>query len=138
MAEAVHTIGELADDRSIKLSLVAVEHVEHRLNRAAEFLEHQMLILHLGGELASLEQPLTVPIEACRAGRGQILCGDRSIQPFIQEGQVGSGVGDGFRQNQVLHQIHLAVVLGVEDVVEAGQTVVFVATTITGDEVAIE
>ena len=138
MAEAVHHIGELAGDRSIKLSIIAVEHVDHRLNRAAEFLEHQMLILHLGGQLGSLEQPLTVPIEACL---GQTTCGDRgdrSIQPFIQEGQVGDGVGDGFRQHQALHQIHLAVVLGVEDVVEAGQTVVFVATTITGDEVAIE
>ena len=138
MAEAVHHIGELADDRSIKLSVIAVEHVDHRLNRAAEFLEHQMLILHLGGELASLEQPLTVPIEAFLGKATLGDRGDRSIQPFIQEGQVGSGVGVGFRQHQALHQIHLAVVLGVEDVVDAAQTVVFVTTTITGDEVAIE
>ena len=63
MAEAVHHIGKLADNRSIKLSVIAVEHVEHRLNRAAEFLKHQVLILHLGGELGGLEEAFAVPVE---------------------------------------------------------------------------
>ena len=70
VTEAVDHIGEFADDRPIERGVVDVEHVDHRLDRAAEFLKHQVLILHLGGELGGLEDTLAVPVEVVFGRRG--------------------------------------------------------------------
>ena len=62
VAEAVDDVGELGDNRGIDLGVVGPEQVDQGLHLAGEFLEHQMLILHLGAELGGLEQALAVPL----------------------------------------------------------------------------
>ena len=62
VAEAVHHVGELAEDGRIDIrDVVEHEHVDHRLNLACELLEDEMLVLHLGREAGRLEQALAVP-----------------------------------------------------------------------------
>ena len=66
MAEAIDRVRELRDDRRIDGRVVAErreEFVDLRLDGAGELLEHEMLVLHLGAELAGLEQPLAVPLQ---------------------------------------------------------------------------
>ena len=66
VAEAIDDVGELGDDRGIDRDVVAVGHeedVDVRLDLAGEFLEHEVLVLHLGAELGGLEQALAVPDE---------------------------------------------------------------------------
>ena len=43
-----------------------------RLDLAGEFLEHEVLILHLGAELGGLEQAFAVPHEALRSAAGVV------------------------------------------------------------------
>ena len=137
VAEAVDHVGELGDDARIDVGVVAVRHheeVDVGLHLAGEILEHEMLVLHLGAELGGLEQALAVPDQrgdlapasVGRAGDG------RSIQPFVDEGQV---VG---RQHDFLGVLDQPVVLGVEDVVDGGQADVLVGAAVAGDEVGIE
>jgi len=67
MAEAIDGVRELGDDRRVDRGVVAVrgqELVHLRLDRAREFLEHEMLVLHLGAELRGLEQAFAVPSQA--------------------------------------------------------------------------
>ena len=73
MAEAVDHVRELGDDRRIDRGVEAVGHeedVDVRLDLAGEFLEHEMLVLHLGAELGGLEQALAVPDESGHLRRG--------------------------------------------------------------------
>ncbi|MNE92601.1 hypothetical protein D3C80_1903450 [compost metagenome] len=65
MAEAIDGVGELGNDRGVDIGFVALgradKHVDLRLNGAREFLEHQVLVLHLGAELGDLEQAFAIP-----------------------------------------------------------------------------
>ena len=64
VAEAIHHVRELGDDRGIDRDVEAIgnqEGIDLRLDLARELLEHQMLVLHLGDELRRLEQALAVP-----------------------------------------------------------------------------
>ncbi|MCY1415740.1 hypothetical protein D9M71_312330 [compost metagenome] len=67
MAEAVHRVGELGDDRGIQIDVIDLgrceEQVDVRLDGPRELLEHQVLVLHLGTELGGLEQALAVPLQ---------------------------------------------------------------------------
>jgi hypothetical protein len=50
--------------------------VDARLHGARELLEHQVLVLHLGGEAAGLEQALAIPLQASISAGS--VCGWRS------------------------------------------------------------
>ncbi|ELS27857.1 hypothetical protein ppKF707_1060 [Metapseudomonas furukawaii] len=123
VTEAIHHVGELGDDGRVDLGVVHLggveEHIHLRLHLAGELLEHQVLVLHLGAEAGSLEQPLAIP-----AAIRQLPLGD--------EGRVVAG------QHHLLDVLHHAVVLEVEHMVHRGQADVLVATAIAGDEVAVE
>ena len=119
VAEAIDDVRELGDDRRIDGGVVLQESVDVRLDLARELLEHEVLVLHLGGELGGLEQALAVP----HAGRELPLCDERGI-----------AAGEHSR----LDLVDLPVVLGVEDVVDGGQGDVLVAAAVAGDEVRIE
>ena len=61
MAEPVDRVGELGLDRRVDVRVVDVERLDRRLDLAAELLEDQVLVLHLGDEPGGLEEPLAVP-----------------------------------------------------------------------------
>ena len=66
VAEAVDRVRELGHDRRIDRGVEAFrdeELVDVRLDLAGEFLEHEMLVLHLGAEAGRLEQALAVPLQ---------------------------------------------------------------------------
>ena len=63
VAEAVHHVGELGHDRRIDRAVVAREEVDRGLDLAYEAFEHEVLVLHLGGELGRLEHAIAVPFE---------------------------------------------------------------------------
>ena len=138
VAEAIDDMRELGHDRRIDGDVEPVgneEHVDVRLDLAGELFEDEMLILHLGAELRSLEQAFAVPNECSQPCRGR---GDgRQIwqigcQPFIDEGQV---VG---RQYDFLGVLDKPVVLGMEDVVDGRQADILVGAAVAGDEMRIE
>src|SRR4029450_8845329 len=63
-AEGVDGVRELRDDRRIDGKVEPVrreEGVDLGLDGAGELLEHEVLVLHLGGELRGLEQALGIP-----------------------------------------------------------------------------
>ena len=75
VAEAIDGVRELGDDRGIDGGVVSEgrqELVDLRLDGAREFLEHEMLILHLGAELRGLEQALAVPLRARAMSAGVV------------------------------------------------------------------
>ncbi|MCY1392009.1 hypothetical protein D3C87_878710 [compost metagenome] len=137
VAEAVNRVGELGDDRRVNGGVIAgrrQELVHLGLNSAGELLEHQVLVLHLGAELGSLEQPLAVPLQGVDRGLGGRERARRGAghQPGRQFGQVARG------QQGALGLFHQAVVLGVEHVMHGGQADVFVDPAVTGYEVGIQ
>ena len=74
--EAIYRVRELGDDGRVDRRIVPFwgkECVDLRLDFAGELLEHQVLVLHLGGEFRRLEQALAIP----HAGR-QLPLGDKS------------------------------------------------------------
>ena len=132
VTEAIDDMRELGDDRRVERDVIAVrnqEHVDVRLDLAGKLFEHEMLILHLGAELGSLEQSLPVPIERGEIGRNG---GNRNVQPFIDEGDVVR------RQHHTFGVLQQPVVLGVEHVMDCGEADVLVAATIAGYEVRVE
>ena len=143
VTEAIHHVGELGGDARVDVGR-GLEHegVDVRLHHAAEFLEHQMLVFHLVGEAADLEQALAVPVERLRQRRdgggiavGQ--CGELSIgqirqQPFVDEGAIHRLEG------HVLGVLDDPVVLGVEHLVHRSQRDVLVGAAVAGDEVPVE
>ena len=90
-----------------------------RLDFAREFLEYEVLILHLGAEARRLKQTLAVP-----GAVGKLPLGD--------EGGIVAGEDD------ALDVLDEAVVLGVEDEVDRGQPDVLVAPAVACDKVDIE
>ena len=109
-----------------------------RLDLAGEFLEHEMLVLHLGAELRRLEQALAVPLQRVRSAARRrpastALTHRRSAQPLVEEGEVAC-VGE----HDVLGVLDQPVVLGVEHVVDGGQADVLVDAAVAGDEVRVE
>ncbi|MCY1489125.1 hypothetical protein D9M68_228420 [compost metagenome] len=134
-------MGELGDDGRVDVGVVHLgrreEDVDLRLYLAGELLEHQVLVLHLGGETRRLEQAGAIPLQRGDAARiGGI--GDRvgivqvDAQPFVDESQVVA------RHHHLLDVLDHAVVLGMEHVVHRGQADVLVAAAVAGDEVTIE
>ena len=133
MAEAVNHLGELREDRRVDVDR-RLEHegVDVGLHLAGEFLEDEVLVLHLVGEAGSLEQALAVPDEG-GLGLGRRRDGrDVDEQPLVQEGKVTRG------QGEFLHLLDEVVVLGVEHVVDRGQADVLVAAAVTRDVVGVE
>ena len=135
VTEAVHHMGELGEDGRVDRGVVAIgcqELVDLRLDGAGELFEHQVLVLHLGAELGSLEQPLAVPYQRGDfGGRG----GDGSDiidQPLVEERHVAGS------QQGVLGLLHQAVVLGVEHMVHGSQADVLVYPAVAGDVVGVE
>ncbi len=133
VAEAVDGMRELGHDRRIDVAVVHLgggkEHVDVRLDRARELLEHQVLILHLGAELRGLEQALAVPHQGRQVG-GNL--GNRDQQPLVQERHVA---GRCRVQQHGLGQVDQTVVLGVEHVVDGGQADVLVDASVASHEV---
>ena len=126
VAEAVDHVRELGDDAGL-MSARRLEHegVDVRLHHAAEFLEHEMLVFHLVGEAAGLEQALAIPGQ----GRGQI-CQRRSSSGMATCACVRSVSSHSLRnarsiglESHVLGMLDQAVVLGVEDVVDGGEPI---------------
>ena len=67
MPEAVDDVGEFGEDRRVDVGDgVEDEGIDRRLDLAAELLEDEVLVLHLGGEAAGLEQALAIPVQAVR------------------------------------------------------------------------
>ena len=122
MAEAIDDVRKLGDDRRIERRVEAFrsqEDIDHRLHLARELLEHEVLVLHLGCELRSLEQALAVPHA-------------RRHLPGRDERRIAAG------ENRGLDLGDLPVVLGVEDVVDGGETDILVAAPIARHEVTAE
>ena len=93
VAEAIDDVGELGHDRGIDRDVEPVgdeEYVDIGLYLACELLEHEMLVLHLGAELRSLEQAFAIPDESVDCGlRGGKGC-NVNDEPFVQEGNIAS------------------------------------------------
>ena len=96
MAEAIDRVRELGNDRRIDVrGRVEHERIDRRLNAARKLFEHQVLILHFGGEARGLEQALAVPLQV---GRNQRLnfrgreggC-HVDAEPLVQECDVAVG-----------------------------------------------
>ena len=161
VTEAINGVGEFGEDGRVKLAVVVVEDVDERLDRACELFEHEVLILHLGRELGGLEQALAIPDGVVDGGGVEGCRGEVDVQPLVQERQLVGGVGLedlevfsghtirngvgerrvgglGFVDQQVLDEIDLAVVLGVEDVVDGGEADVLVTAAVAGHVVLVE
>ena len=130
MAEAVHHVGEFGEDGRVDVGhRVEDEGVDVRMDLAAELLEHEVLVLHLGGEAGRLEQPLAVPVQRGRVRRD---LGDVGQQEFVDQVDVAGP------EQRRLVGLDLTVVLGVEDVVDGRQADVLVPASVAGDEVTIQ
>src|SRR5262249_61690037 len=113
--------------RRIDGDVVAVrrkEFVDVRYQGAGKFLEHQVLVLHLGAEPRRLEQALAVPLQGREVGRNGR---DGREQPLVQEGQVAG------RQDHGLGVIDQTVVLGMEYGVDGREADVLVRAAVAGD-----
>ena len=75
VAETEDGLGKFGCDVGVDLGLVLGERGDVRAHAAREELEHDMLILHLVGELCRLEDPLAVPLGG-EAGLDLILLRD--------------------------------------------------------------
>ena len=135
VTEAVHHMREFRIDRGIQRGVVALtrnERIDLRLNGTRELFEDEMLVLHLGAEAGRLEEARAVPLEGCDLAR----CGGHrrhvDSQPLVQECEIVRCECD------VLGVLDEPVVLGVEDLMDRGQSDVFVAASIARDEVRVE
>ena len=145
MAKAIDRMGEFAKDGRVQHAVIVHKDVHEGLHLAGKFLEDQMLILHLGHELGRLEQARAIPCQRFHRHGGQIdRRTQRRSQPFVQEFRRRQQVA-GIRQNRprirkkdVLHQLNLTVVFGMEHVMHRGQGDVLVRAAITRDIVAIQ
>ncbi|GJE45664.1 hypothetical protein AEGHOMDF_4864 [Methylobacterium soli] len=137
VAEAVHDVGELGEDRRVDVDR-GIEHedVDVRLNLPGEFLEDEVLVLHLGGEARGLEQALAVPVRRVLEGRDGLRRRrdrpDVDAQPLVQEGEVTR------RDRQVLDLLDHVVVLGMEDVVDGRETDILVPAPVARDVMRVE
>ncbi len=136
VAEAVHGVCELGNDRRIEVDVIHLgrgeEQVDTRLHGAGELLEHQVLVLHFGTELGRLEQALAIPHQCVDLGLVGRQRGQRIEQPLVDEGQVAR------IEHGVLGLCHQPVVLGVEDRMYGGQADILVDPAVTGDVVRIK
>ncbi len=135
VTEAIHHMGELGEDGRVDRGVVAVggeEFVDLRLDGAGELFEHQVLILHFGAELGSLEQPLAVPYQRGDFGRRGGDGSDIIDQPLVEERHIAGS------QQGVLGLLHQAVVLGVEHMVHGSEADVLVHPAVAGDVVGVE
>ena len=124
VAEAIDHMRELGHDGRIDRGVETFrgkEDIDHRLDLARELLEHQVLVLHFGGELRRLEQALAVPRRQSRK---------------LARTQMNAGIAAG--EHRRLDLLDLPIVLGVEDVVDGGESDVLVAAAVAGDEVRVE
>ena len=138
VAEAIDGVRELGDDRGIDRGVVAdrrEELVDLRLDGAGELLEHEMLVLHLGAELAGLEQALAVPLQRVdlRLGGGEGRRRGAGQQPLVEE-----RAGRCSARSDLHGLIDQAVVLGVEDRVDGGEADILVHAAVAGDVVRVE
>ena len=135
VAEAVDHVRELGDDRRIDRGVEAVGHdedVDIGLDLAGELFEHEMLVLHLGAELRSLEQAFAVPDES---GDLRPVAGSAATSTTSHSfRKARSSVGE----DDLLGVLDQAVVLGMEDMVDGGQADVLVDAAVAGDEVRVE
>ena len=100
VAKAVDDVGEKRHDRRIHSVVISAEDFDRWQQFAGEFLKHEMLILHLVGEFACLEQALTIPLQCSNGGRGGGEGSHRREQPLVEEGQIGTG------EHHLLHVVH--------------------------------
>ena len=126
--EPVDGVRELRLDRRVDVRRVDVERPDRRLHLACELLEHQVLVLHLGDEAGSLEQPLTVAVAAGAVGLPWTPFAFHPARRSAAPGRVS-------RLEHVVDVVDQPVVLGVEHLVDRGQRDVLVAATVTAGEV---
>ena len=122
VAEAIDGVRELGHDRCVDRREAAEERVDQGLNLAREFLEHEVLVLHLGAEPRGLEQPFTViPTGGCvhRVPRRDLCRRQQRVDPAVDI-------------------VREAVVLRVEDLVHHRQRDVLVAASIARDHVNVQ
>ena len=135
VAEPIHHVRELGDDRGIDRDVEAVRHQERidlRLDLAREFLEHEMLVFHLGDELRGLEEPLAVPDQCVALRLCRRECRDIDSQPFVEESQIPGS------QHDVLSVLDQPVVFRMEHVVNRRQADVLVRAAVARDVVRVE
>ena len=133
MAEAIHRMGEFRHDRGVDIGRIGEhEGVDPRLDAAGEFLEHHVLILHLGRESGRLEHPVAVPDQGVDLGLGRGQFGDRFQQPFVDEGQIAAF------QDGVLVLLDDAVVLGMKDRVDGLQGDVLVPAPVARRDMQVQ
>ena len=135
VTEAVDDVRELGDDRRIDRRVEAVRHeedVDVGLDLAGEFLEHEMLVLHLGAELGGLEQALAVPYQGGNLLRGGGQSVNVAREPLVDEGEVVGG------EDRFLGVPDQPVVLGMEDMMDGGEADILVHAAVAGDEVGVE
>ncbi len=133
VAEAVHDVCELGEDRGIDVhGRVEDEQVDHRVHGARELLEHHVLILHLGAEARRLEQALAVPVERVDVGGNVVQRGEGRHEPLVDEVEIAG------RDDDILDLLGEAIVFRVEDVMDGCQPDVLVAAAVAGDEVRVE
>ena len=143
VAEAIDGVRELGRDRRVEMDVVVAEQMDVRRHLARELLEHQVLVLRLGAELGDLEQPFAIPFVGLDDVDGIAVdvdtVGDREVDarqhPIASKRRVaivelGLDLG--------LDHVDLAVVLGMEDVVDRGQRDVLVGAAVAGDVVRVE
>ena len=103
---------------------------------AREFFEHDVLVLGLGAELGRLEQTFAVPFVVGDSGSGERRGDERDGQIDARQHPVG-GEGDVAVVEVVLdRRLDLreqAVVLGVEQLLDGGQSEVLVHPAVAGD-----
>ena len=133
-------LGELGEDGRVDVD-GGVEHedIDVRLDLAGEFLEDEVLVLHLRGEPRGLEQALAVPGEGVgearppRVARRQHGAGGRSLRSHSLRKARSPD-----RDRPRLHLLDRVVVLRMEDVVHRREADVLVAAPVAGDVVRVE
>ena len=105
-----------------------------------------MLVLHFNREFRSLPDLFAVPVERARGNRGRAAGSHFNIEPLVQEQSAGF---DLFSAAALKRSIEVvdgdlfdlvddSVVFRMEDGVDRGEGDVFVAPTVTDDEVSVE
>ena len=143
MAEAIDGVGELRRDRRVEVDIGVAGDVDGRDHLARELLEHEVLVLGFGTEFRGLEQALAVEVGSVSrwTDRPAAISSAVSVRlaarlhPAKCEGRIAGIEG---RLHLIADIINKPVVLVLEDLVDGGQTDVFIHTPVAGDKVLIE
>ena len=123
-------MGKFSRDCRVNVDSVGEhERINVWLDGTNKFFEHKVLIYLLSCVTRSLEQTLAVPFKRGRISWHRV---DLHRKPFVQQSDIAIGNEFG------LDLIDAIIVFGMENMVERGQTNVFVRTAVTSNIMLVE